>query len=232
MSEPLYRPDMGAPTHKQWLDNEYSQWVKALQESTVHNFKKHPAVIRMLGETGEGMWRNICDPIDLDTGNTIEAIETIGGEQYGEISGRCWRYIYYAQQILKRNPSSICEIGGGVGQFYAILRALGYNGAYGIIDLGAVIKFQEKYLAEVEKQTGLDLHLGLIDSPDLIVSFYALGEFDDETKQNYMWINSCPHGYIAFNPHSGASDDLSLFKHKHDIKVTPGIEPGVKIVEW
>lgn len=36
--------------YKEWVDNEYQLWVKAIQESTVHNFKEHPQVKRMLGE--------------------------------------------------------------------------------------------------------------------------------------------------------------------------------------
>lgn len=217
--------------HKQWLDNEYSLWVKALRESTVHNFNEHPMVKRMLGETNKGMWRNICDPIDLDTGETIQTIDAIGSEQYGDISGTCWRMIYYAQQTLKRNPSSICEIGGGVGQFYAILRALGYKGYYYIYDLPEVEKFQESYLREVKQQTGLNVIQSYMEGYDLFTSFYALGEFDDSTKQCHIpLINACNHGYVVWNAHSGASDDLFIFKH--DIKVTPGIEPGIKIIQW
>src|SRR5690349_3695857 len=38
------------PSHKNWLDNEYKQWVAALRSSTVHNFKDQPMVRRMLGD--------------------------------------------------------------------------------------------------------------------------------------------------------------------------------------
>lgn len=221
-------------THKQWLDNEYSEWVKALQESTVHNFKEHPVVKRMLGEIDIDLFhpaRPGFPPLQLFW-KTILTIEDIGKVTDWGMTGTAYRYLYYAQEILKRNPTRICEIGGGVGQFYAILRAIGYTGEYYIEDLPEVNKFQRKYLKEVKSQTGVECPLKYHIKPNFVVSFYAFGEFDDELKKEYFnkvikWVK---HGYIAFNPHSGASDDLSLFKH--DIKVTPGLEPGIKIVEW
>lgn len=229
--------------HKEWLDNEYSQWIKALNESTVHNFKEHPVVKRILGEVDARLFRPEPYPIlemvlqadGVLPMPTIYKIEQIGHtNQINDISGTCWRYVYYALKLLERNPTSICEIGGGVGQFYAILRALGYKGEYYIYDLPEVCVFQRKYLAEVEKQTGLKSPLLIAAKvyESLCISFYALGEFDDEKRDWYLKnvIPDCPHGYIAWNPHSGASDDLSLFKH--DIKVTPGIEEGIKIIEW
>lgn len=221
--------------YKKWLDNEYSLWVKALQESTVHNFKEHPMVKRMLSEVEKKDWRDVCDLL-FEMSNPIVAriqdIDCIGRQKYSDISGTCLRMVYYALEVLKRNPSSIVEIGGGVGQFYAILRALGYNGEYYIFDLPEVQEFQYKYLHEVEKQTGLSLPIVGIGKLDFCVSFYALGEFNNGLKENYMnlVVNDCPHGYIAWNPHSGSTDDLSLFTH--DIKVTEGREPNIKILEW
>jgi len=47
--------------HKQWLDNEYQQWVKALQESTVDNFGSHPMVKRMLGEVDKNHFNKLCE---------------------------------------------------------------------------------------------------------------------------------------------------------------------------
>lgn len=220
--------------HKQWLDNEYSLWVKALQESTVHNFKEHPQVQRMLSQTdGKFFTTEVTEAINNVP--NIYKIDQIGYNalNYFGIDSRCGRYVYYALEILKRNPSSICEIGGGVGQFMAILTALGYNGQHFMLDLPEVLKFQEEYLLEVRKVTALNTFLMTTDwkECDFVCSFYALGEFDDETKESYREIlNNAKHGYIAFNPHSGATDDLSLFKH--DIKVTDGIEPNIKIITW
>lgn len=217
-------------THKEWLDNEYRQWVEALSECTVHNFKEHPMVKRMLGEPDSLLWIKANEGIKYDL-SLVGCIDTIGRRDDGCISTLAQRYVYYAKEILKRNPSSICEIGGGVGQFYAILRALGYKGAYYIRDIKPVREFQMKYLQEVERATGLKT-MQTVCEFDILVSFYALGEFDDETRKSYAnTIDFCPHGYIAWNPHSGASDDLSIFS-KHNIKVTPGIEEGIKIIEW
>lgn len=222
--------------HKQWLDNEYSQWIAALNKSTVHNFKEHPMVKRMLGEPDATQWVSLLEGnLDYPVLDLVYLIDSIGFSVYQQLSGTCARMIYYAQQILKRNPSSICEIGGGVGQFYAILRALEWEGTYWIFDLPEVRKFQEKYLYEVNKQTGLFTHQCITDdcdSLDMAISFYALGEFDDETKKHYeSLVSACKHGYIAWNPHSGANDDLSIFD-KHQITVTPGVEEGIKIIEW
>lgn len=217
-------------THKEWLDNEYNQWVEALSSCTVHNFKENPMVKRMLGGISPqaGFYDLIERGVDW---NIMAKIDKIGSDSATEMSGIGFRYIYYAQQILKRNPSSVCEIGGGAGQFYAILRALGYKGAYYIRDIKPVREFQMKYLQEVERATGLKT-MQTVCEFDILVSFYALGEFDDETRKSYAnTIDFCPHGYIAWNPHSGASDDLSIFS-KHNISVIPGIEEGIKIISW
>lgn len=219
-------------THKEWLDNEYQQWAEALNQSTVHNFKEHPMVRRMLGEPDD-VWKSCVTPADNEIANLFKKIEKIGGDNIVSYSNACLRMIHYASIVMYLNPSSICEIGGGVGQFYAILRALGYKGKYYIYDLPDVRAFQDKYLAEVSNQTGLQLPLEESGKGcDLLVSFYALGEFDDEKKQWYKHIiDAAPHGYIAWNPHSGANDDLSIFDNKN-INVTPGVEPEIKIITW
>jgi hypothetical protein len=223
-------------THKEWLDNEYSLWIKALQESTVHNFKEHPGVKRMLGEISAlDVPRPNWDEIGKEKFDLISKIDRIGRHPQGgpDITGTGLRMIFYAMEILKRNPISVCEIGGGVGQFYAILRVLGWKGSYKIRDLPEAKEFQYEYLNEVSKQTGLMLEQDeWLAFGDMLVSFYALGEFDNETKQQYEGlIETSPHGYIAWNPHSGSSESLSIFEN-HDIKVTPGVELGISIIEW
>lgn len=215
--------------HKQWLDNEYSQWVKALQESTVDNFGDHPMVRRMLGGVDRGMFIELVPlrylPIEVD--KALSTIITLGGY----FSGNVWRMEYYANKVLSQNPTSICEIGGGVGQFYAVLRALGYKGKYFIFDLQEVKEFQRKYLDRVTKLTGLDTSLEYTDF-DYCVSMYALGEFDDELKNWYIEnvVKKCPHGLIVWNPHSGASDKITF-----DCKTEPEYpltSPGNKLLTW
>src|SRR5689334_2254616 len=101
-------------THKQWLDNEYDQWIAALNECTVHNFKEHPMVRRMLSlDMDVDPWYDLFQAIAQETADLINKIDLIGGDSYPK--GATLRMMYYAQQIIARNPSSICEIGGGVG---------------------------------------------------------------------------------------------------------------------
>jgi hypothetical protein len=202
-------------THKEWVDNEYKQWVDALNESTVYNFKDHPDVHRMLG--------HINDPtpfVSYLSDKQIDLIRTI--DQIGRsntsiqpITGTAWRMVYYAKKVLKQKPEAIYEIGGGCGQFFATMCALGYRGNFWIHDLTPVQAFQKKYLAEVSKQTGLDCTLRYHDHTQednlFCCSFYALGEFDDETKKSYLYsIKEFKHGFIIWNPHSGASKEITL----------------------
>jgi len=214
--------------YKSWLDNEYREWIKALQGSTVHNFKDHPMVARMLGEIAWPL--PAPSNVDLDL---LVRIDNIGRSESSKISGTALRMIHCAQIVLERNPSSIVEIGGGVGQFYATLRALGYEGRYYIFDLEEVKEFQAAYLLEVETQTGLSLpYFQYPASYDFCVSFYALGEFDDDTKAWYIEhvVRKCPHGFVIWNPHSGASDVIDF--PCTVIDEYPLLSPGNKQLEW
>jgi len=137
-------------THKQWLDNEYRQWIEALQASTPYNFKDHPMVKRMLGDFE---WpTDFLPSLSVNIQTLITTIDDIGRQEKGFISGVAWRMIYYARQVLSRNPESIVEIGGGVGEFYAIMRALGYQGDYCILDISEVQHFQQTYLQYGKRQ--------------------------------------------------------------------------------
>jgi hypothetical protein len=215
-------------SHRQWLSNEYHQWVEALQASTVHTFKDHPMVARMLGEID---W-----PLPVPRGIDLELltrIDNIGRTQPSGISGTALRMIHYALAVLERHPPSIVEIGGGVGQFCATLRALGYAGRYFIFDLPEVKEFQSAYLAEVARQTGLSLPCSrYLPAYEFCVSFYALGEFDDELKAWYVEhvVRRCPHGFVIWNPHSGASDVIDFPCTIAD--ESPRMGPGNKQLEW
>lgn len=216
--------------HKDWLDQEYRQWVQALLSSTVHNFKDHPMVRRMLGEIDWPL--SAPSGIDLEF---MERIDNIGRSVPAGLSGTALRMIHYARQILERQPISILEIGGGAGQFCAVLTAMGYRGEYSIADLPEVHDFQERYLQEVHRQTGLPL-LRPVNYERMdrcfCASFYALGEFDDETKAWYVEhvVRKCPHGFVIWNPHSGASDRIDWPCTVRD--ESPLINPGNKQLEW
>lgn len=226
--------------HKAWLDNEYSLWAEALKASTVHNFREHPQVKRMLGEVD--ISKIDIAPYDkpkvsyafLKNWDPLMKIQNIGYlEHKYELSGAFVRTVYWALKVLEQNPKSICEIGGGVGEFYAILRALGYEGFYYIYDLPAVKQFQYTFLWEVEKLTGLNtIQPGSISSLESVfcVSFYALGEFDDELKQWYIEnvVNRCPHGLIVWNPHSNASTEINF---DHEISIED-LADGTKKITW
>lgn len=196
--------------HKQWLDNEYKLWVDALQSCSVNNFKDHPIVKRMLGEIDPQLFHQA-----MHLQHILLPIDNIGRTVPGPVSGVCLRMAWYAMKVIELAPASIVEIGGGVGQFYAVLRALGYKGSYYIYDLEDVQKFQQIYLNECSKRINISLSLRKTDKPEMVVSFYAFGEFDDYLKQSYMpLIKDSKHGLIAWNPHSGATDNAEeLFPH-------------------
>lgn len=216
--------------HKDWLNYEYQKWIEALEASTVHNFRENPMVKRMLGDI---VWpiKHLPTIIDRER-ELITAIDNIGRTEPGSISGTGWRMTYYACQVMHRKPRAIIEIGGGVGEFYAIMRAIGYRGQYWIVDLPEVQRFQKKYLEKVTELTGLHTELELADRFDMCVSFYALGEFDDELKAYYIKhiVNECPRGFVIWNPHSGATADVPF---KCEIKDEyPLLAEGNKQLEW
>jgi hypothetical protein len=213
--------------HKDWVGNEYRLWIDALKESTVENFGENLMVKRMLGEVNAFDYYPIIGAINEPTWEKLFQIQTLGGDFKGIVA----RMIYYGQQVLKTNPSHICEIGGGVGQMYAVLRALGYEGKYFIFDLVEVKEFQRKYLDEVTKRTGLNTDLDYGEF-DFCYSAYCLGELDDETKDWYIEnvVKNCWHGLIIWNPHSGASDKI-----RFDCNVEPEYpltSPNNKILSW
>ena len=185
-------------------------------------------VKRMLGEIE---WpREFILELRVEEYRLVQIIDEIGRSRKGGITDVCWRMVYYAKQVLERHPISIVEIGGGVGQFYAVMRALGYTGDYYISDLPSVMLFQNAYLRAVHYETGL--HTSQVLHFDFCVSFYALGEFDDELKEWYMEmvVSKCPHGFALWNPHSGASAEVPFectIKDEY-----PLLNPGNKQLEW
>lgn len=219
-------------THKEWLDNEYQLWIKALQESTVHNFKENEMVERMLGWIPVTLPWGFSPEEDPTLFRLLMKIDSIGYSA-NTFTGVAMRMIYYARKVLEINPPAIIEIGAGVGEFYAILRALGYKGSYWIYDLPEVKKFQRQYLDEVTKRTGLNTSLSLPYVGDcFLVSFYAFGEFDDKTKDDYLEtvFPMCNHGLILWNPHSGATQEVPFAcKVEEEYPLTA---PNNKMLTW
>jgi hypothetical protein len=67
---------------------------------------------------------------------------------------------------------------------------------------------------------------------DFCVSLYALGEFDDDTKNWYIQsiVKNCLHGFILWNPHSGASEEVTFPCTVTD--EDPLLAKGCKQLEW
>lgn len=145
--------------------------------------------------------------------SSLRVLDNIGRTVPGEISGAGWRMIHYANQVMHRDPPSIVEIGGGVGEFYAILRLLGWAGTYYIYDLPQVKAFQTTYLKVATKVCGIPFPQRKLRKWDFCCSFYALGEFDHGLRQWYMHnvVEKSAHGLMIWNPHSGADPTLPDF---------------------
>lgn len=107
-------------TYKKWLDNEYKEWALALSKSTVHNFKDHSMVQRMLS-IGTPFDYPVLQGLSPEIVALLIAIDGIGYENPGHtIAGDGARHVHYARKILDRKPKKIVEIGGGCGQLFAL----------------------------------------------------------------------------------------------------------------
>jgi hypothetical protein len=231
-------------TYKEWLDSEYSAWVKALQESTIHNFKTHPTVQRMLSlDLPVDLFQGLVQDDLMKYKDAIMKISSIGTgfdmsdkENFPRytIYGATLRMIYYARKVLDINPPAIREVGAGVGEFYAILRVMGYKGDYFIDDLPGIRLFQQSYFEEVEKQIDVSMNRFPNNNYEwmMFLSFYALGEFDDDLKYIYAHstIPDCKHGLVLWNPHSGASEEIPFPCKVED--EFPKTGPNNKMLTW
>jgi putative sugar O-methyltransferase len=235
------------------VDNEYTSWEKSLMdiiksENDFSNFKSNDWVKRMVGASSlEGLF--ISDNSDLPW-NDIQKIDRIGNPPETEkvlriydISTISLRYVHYANKILdiiKNYPEiRIVEIGGGYGGMCAILNCIAkYRkikiDSYAIYDLKGVQEFQNHYLKKINQSTDIGIKsVDFLDSSNLdlftesynyVTSFYALGEFDEETKYNYInkVISKIKNGFILWNPHRSKDtkgEDLLLSYHPNaDIK--------------
>ena len=218
--------------YKKWVDNEYTSWEKSLIdiikiENNFSNFKSNDWVKRMVGTSSlEGLF--ISDDPSLPW-LEIEKIDRIGNPPETEVilnsyrvSTITLRYVYYANKILEliKDYSRIrmVEIGGGYGGMCAILNCLAKSkkikiDEYAIYDLEGVQEFQNYYLSQVKLVTDIGIDsVNFLDSKNLdsfngnydyLISFYALGEFDDTTKYAYInkVISKVKNGFILWNPH-------------------------------
>lgn len=228
--------------HTAWLNYEYSQWEKSLNNIDFYKFKQHQAVIRMIGlEDLHLPFITLIADLDLPW-QQLEAIDKVGSPKQTvdingvKLTGVCLRFIYYANKVLdtiKHYPSkSLVEIGCGYGGFCATIQVIAKHkkiklDSYFMFDLPDVLNFQAKYLSEVLYNTGIRYenirYLYSSDAmkfkinADYLMSFYALGEFDNDTKANYInsIVADVPHGLLLWNPHSGANASTDLLKAVH-----------------
>lgn len=252
---------METQKHKQWLTNEYDQWQKALNESTIDNFKQHPAVRRMIGlDDDHSQFIPLIKDLDLPW-EKLQAIDQIGNppvtvEINGvKLSGVMLRYIYYANIIIEKfytkQETNILEVGGGYGGFCAALNAISISRkiiikSFSIADLKEVNLFQYEYISRstiqlyhgIEEIRFASLQ-GYTGKENFFVSYYSLGEFDKKTKEDYIHnvISKIPHGFIIWNAHSGADDTgIELIKKYHPTLVVqpenPLTSPGNIQLTW
>lgn len=254
---------METKAYTTWLNNEYTLWQNALKDAPFHKFKHHPAVIRMIGLTDlHREFIPLIQHLDLPW-QQLEAIDQIGSPQHTvningvKLSGVCLRFIYYAHQVLdtieKYEQKRLVEIGGGYGGFCAIIHALAIHRKiqidnYIIYDLPEVQEFQIKYIRQTFEYIGVS-HKEVIfpycfkphlfeRNSDFAMSFYALGEFDTPTKNDYIEniIAKVPRGLILWNPHSGSDSSLDLLRRYHPtINVKPEhplTSPNNQEVTW
>lgn len=218
--------------YKKWVENEYSLWEKSLlqiinNKSNFSSFKSNDWVKRMVGTSSlEGLF--ISEDRSLPW-SEIEKIDQIGHPPETEVilnsyrvSTITLRYVYYANKILESikdySRIRIVEIGGGYGGMCGILNCLAQNqkikiDEYAIYDLDGVQEFQNYYLNQVKLISDIGINsVNFLNAKDLdsfngnydyLISFYALGEFDDTTKYAYInkVISKVKNGLILWNPH-------------------------------
>ena len=221
--------------HKTWLDAEYRDWSEALTIRSLRDFREHPSVLRMMGGIDDGVFDHLTPELHPTVWGYVDAVDSIGFSQAPPTrTGLILRLLFYAINVLERQPPSIIEIGGAVGHFLALLVALGWRGEYTCHDLPAVSKFRETFLGEVEARTGLPTRRPAVTGPPFpfVCSFYALGEFDDETKARYIndVVLKSDHGLVVWNPHSGASPEIGFPCHVEIECPLTGL--GNKLLTW
>lgn len=222
---------------REWVQSEYAAFEEALGRCTVDNFKTDPAVRRMLSCDLDVDYRDALAELDFKQWAAIRTLDGIGmgQEQSDHITSAGARFVHWALQILKRQPTSIIEIGGGCGQLYATLRTLGWKGSYRTIDQPRVIEFQERYVTRAAELLGWGVYWLDIDiAKSMLVSFYALGEFTDEIRQHYVdtVIRHCSSGLIVWNPGDYATKEPPFSWPYEMAPEVPLTGEGNQVISW
>jgi hypothetical protein len=241
--------------YNEWVEKEYTLWEdhleKILQNKiSFQTFRQDPQVLRMIGLSTDFnlIYHDLVkDCFNNNVVKKILEIDNIGIPSESLYSDRpristvTLRYIYYALKVISlldnSKPLKILEIGGGYGGFSSIFHLLAEASEikinnYGLYDRPKIQKFQKYYIDKAYPNNQVTLYdcfdLKLEDSFDIIVSFYALGEFSSSIRNSYIdkVINKINKGYIIWNPHLDEGNqvytpesDNSLKLITHDIKV-------------
>ncbi len=110
-------------------------------------------------------WKELAQDFNFATVVLPAAIDSPAGkpypfEHFPLISPQSIQHAFYIRLMAKHGivlhgQGSICEVGGGYGNFARIVRSLGYTGSYQIIDLPQIHGLQQKFLAEAYPDHGI-----------------------------------------------------------------------------
>lgn len=219
---------MSTEDYTNWVNNEYNLWKNSLleyleEEEKFKNFRSTAPINRMVGISNlDNRFADLISNYDLPW-KELELADSIGNPleknkilDYN-ISNISLRYIYYANKILDLINSTnvkFVEIGAGYGGLCSIINIIArYRNIkideYAIYDLPEVQQFQKHYLKTLFKSIDIFNFLDcnslntFSGNYDFCISCYALGEFDNETKANYIVnvISKIKNGLIIWNPH-------------------------------
>lgn len=190
----------------------------------------------------------------------LETVDCIGSpdvKEYPELSNaklsqptiRYWLWaleIFYRIELYKSSLSykniNILEIGGGFGGQAAALTSLLkesyclYN--YQILDLPQVCNLINRYIDEVLDDNNNVLALDLAKYEtfdkdiDLLISNYAISEFDPETTAKYLPLFSkCKHAFIVWN---SSKEIPSIIKDRitFNYEEYGKSNPDIRVIGW
>lgn len=99
------------------------------------------------------------------------------------------RYMWVVEQCLMRwRFKSVIEIGGGYGGQYLVMDELVPGIPYLIVDIYEALELADAYLMANGIEASMTNSLDIVEDPtvDLIISDYALSEFDEELMRYYL----------------------------------------------
>lgn len=122
-------------------------------------------------------------------------------------------HLYIFEQITQikiSNLSSIIELGGGYGNMARIIRKMGFNGNYNIVDLPEFCELQKFYL----NQHNLDINHApdLNKKYDLFIATWSLSEIPLKYRYSYEKLDS-DYFLISFGPDYFEIDNMEYFKN-------------------